>query len=264
MRPNLTIATEKVAADLTAFISRYLTRAGASGVVLGLSGGLDSAATAHLAADALGPERVWPLILPYRASSPASQRDAQLVADGLKLDAAVLDVTPQVDAYFQAVGEATPLRVGNKVARERMSVLYDQAKARHALVLGTGNRTERLLGYTTLWGDMACDLAPLGGLYKTQIRMLARAIGIPADIIAKPPTADLWPGQTDEGELGLSYQTADELLHLLVDRRLSERDVVALGHQREEVRRVRSLMRATAHKRRLPPSPPPPPLSPDE
>jgi len=258
VRPDLTIDTEKVAADLKAFVRDYVEGADAAGVVLGLSGGLDSATAACVAVGALGPPHVWPLILPYRTSSTESRRDAERVADALRLQAAVLDVTAQVDAYFGAVGEASPLRVGNKVARERMSVLYDQAKSRGALVLGTGNRTERLLGYTTLWGDMACDLAPLGGLLKTQVRMLARALGVPKEIIGKPPTADLWPGQTDEDELGLSYETADELLHLLVDRRLAQRDIVAHGYDREVVRRVRKLMRRTAHKRRLPPSPSPP------
>lgn len=250
---ELSIEPGAAAAEIQRFIATHIARARAAGAVLGLSGGLDSATVAYLAVGALGRDRVWPYLLPYRTSAPATCQHARIVADRLRLTLTVLEVTPQVDAYFQMVRDATPLRVGNKVARERMSILYDQAKARGALVLGTGNRTERLLGYTTLWGDMACDLAPLAHLYKTQVRQLAAYLGVPTAIIEKPPTADLWPGQTDEGELGITYSRADELLCLLVDRRLSEAEVLSLGYPQEEVRHVRRLLRAAAHKRRLPP-----------
>jgi len=258
VRVDLAIEPQKVARELEQFICGCVGRARVRGVVVGLSGGVDSATAAFLAVRALGPGRVWPFILPYRTSRPDSARHAELVAKKLRLEPTVLDVSPQIEAYFRSIGEETPLRVGNKVARERMSILYDQAKARGGLVLGTGNRTERLLGYTTLWGDMACDLAPLGGLLKTQVRELAAALGVPRQIIAKIPTADLWPGQTDEGEIGVSYWIADEILHLLVDRRLTEKEIIALGYDQADVRRVRRLMRAGAHKRRLPPSPRPP------
>jgi NAD+ synthase len=258
---ELSIDTEEVASELVGFISSRVQAAGARGGVLGLSGGLDSAVVAFLAVRSLGPDRVWPLIFPYRTGSDASLKDAELVAEELDLDTTVVDVTLQIDAYFGSVGEQTSLRVGNKVARERMSILYDQAKAKGGLVIGTGNRTERLLGYTTLWGDMACDLAPLGGLLKTQVRALAETLGVPRKIIRKAPTADLWPGQTDEGELDIRYETADALLHLMVDRRLPEDRIVRLGYDGADIRRVRQLMRATAHKRRLPPMPPPPKLA---
>jgi NAD+ synthase len=258
---SLDIDAEATAEELAAFVARTIRRAGAEGAVLGLSGGLDSATAAYLAVRALGPERVWPFSLPYRTSSEESRRDAELVAAELGVELTTVDVTRQVDAYFAAVGEAPPVRVGNKAARERMSVLYDQAKARGALVVGTGNRTEKLLGYTTLWGDMACDLAPLGGLWKTQVRAVAQALGVPRQVIEKAPTADLWPGQTDEGEIGIAYETADAVLHLLVDRRLSQSGIAALGFEEEEVARVRRLMRSTAHKRRMPPSPRPPRLA---
>jgi len=261
MKIDLEIKSESVAEELTHFIASHLDRAGATGGVLGLSGGLDSAVVAALAVRALGSDRVWAFILPYRTSSPESVADARLVAEWLGLSPFVMDITPQIDAYFHTVGEQTPLRVGNKAARERMSILYDQAKARGGLVLGTGNRTERLLGYCTLWGDMACDLAPIGGLYKGQVRQLASLLGVPDRILGKAPTADLWPGQTDEDELGVSYETADVLLHLLVDRRLPQREVAALGYHLEEVRKVQRLRRTTAYKRRPPPAlPPPPPL----
>jgi len=258
MAVDLSIDAGAVAEELRQFISRRVKRAGAQGVVLGLSGGLDSSTAAFLAVEALGRERVWPFLLPYRTSSAPTIEDAELVAKELALDAQVIDVTRQIDAYFETIGERTPLRVGNKVARERMSILYDHAKAKGGVVLGSGNRTERLLGYTTLWGDMACDLAPLGGLFKTQARALARAIGVPDRIVRKTPTADLWPGQTDEGELGISYETADAVLHLLVDRHLGERQIVALGYHQSDVARVRRLLRSSAHKRRLPPAPPRP------
>jgi NAD+ synthase len=253
---ELGIDVEEAAGDLVRFITRFVDRAGASGGVLGLSGGLDSATVAFLAARALGPDRVWPFVLPYRSSSAASLEAAELVTRKLGLAATVMDITPQIDAYFREVGDQTPLRIGNKAARERMSILYDQAKAKGGLVLGTGNRTERLLGYTTLWGDMACDLAPIGALLKTQVRALAAALGVPRAIIQTVPSADLWPGQTDEGELGISYETADALLHLMVDRRLGERDIARLGYERTDIRRVRDLMRRSTHKRRLPPTPP--------
>jgi len=255
---DLSIDAAKIAEEAEQFISSQVAGAKAEGAVMGLSGGLDSATVAFLAAAALGPDRVWPLILPYRTSSPESSADAKLVAEALDLQPTVLDVSPQVDAYFEAIGERTPLRVGNKLARERMSILYDQAKARGALVLGTGNRAEALLGYTTLWGDMACDLSPLGGLYKTQVRQLAASLGVPKRIIDKPPTADLWPGQTDEGEIGVSYETADALLHLLVDRRLRQREIEEQGYDAADIRRVQRLLRGSAHKRCLPPSPKPP------
>jgi len=257
MKIELDINPESVAEELTRFIASHVDRARATGGVLGLSGGLDSAVVAALAVRALGSDRVWTFILPYRTSSAESVADARLVAERLGLSPVVMDITPQIDAYFDTVGEQTPLRVGNKAARERMSILYDQAKARGGLVLGTGNRTERLLGYCTLWGDMACDLAPIGGLYKAQVRQLASFLGVPDRILGKAPTADLWPGQTDEEELGLSYEQADVLLHLLVDRRLPQREVAALGYDLEVVRKVRRLLRTTAYKRRLPPVPPP-------
>jgi NAD+ synthase len=252
---DLRIDADEAAVELVQFIARRIERAPGPGAVLGLSGGLDSTVVAFLAVRALGPQQVWPFILPYRTSRPESRRDAELIAKKLRLEPTVLDVSAQVDSYFDSVGEKTPLRVGNKIARERMSILYDHAKARGGLVLGSGNRTERLLGYTTLWGDMACDLAPLGGLYKTQVRQLAVTLGVPRQILEKTPTADLWPGQTDEGEIGVSYQTCDKILHLMVDRRLSQSRIVALGYELAAVRRIRSLMRASAHKRRLPPSP---------
>jgi NAD+ synthase len=257
---DLRIEPGETAAEIENFISSQIARASAAGAVLGLSGGLDSTVTAYLTVRALGPDRVYPFILPYHTSSEETLADARLVAKKLGLAVAVLDVTPQIDAYFEAIGDQTPLRLGNKVARERMSILYDQAKARGALVVGTGNRSERLLGYATLWGDMACDLAPLGGLFKTQVQQLAVHLRVPQRIIEKPPTADLWPGQTDEAELGISYQEADPLLHLLVDRRLAVPDILALGCDAAEVKRLRRLLRASAHKRRLPPSPSPPPL----
>ncbi len=262
MAVELGIDVEEVAGDLVRFIARVVERAGASGGVLGLSGGLDSATVAFLAARALGPDRVWPFVLPYQSSSAGSLECAELVTRKLGLAATVMDITPQIDAYFRVIGDETPLRVGNKAARERMSIVYDHAKAKGALVLGTGNRTERLLGYTTLWGDMACDLAPIGGLLKTQVRALAAALGVPRAIIQTVPSADLWPGQTDEGEMGISYETADALLHLMIDRRLGERDIASLGYERADIRRVRDLMRRSAHKRRLPPTPPIPKIVP--
>ncbi len=166
-----------------------------------------------------------------------------------------INIGEQLDAYFRRFPDADRVRRGNKMARERMSILYDQSCALRALVVGTSNRTEWLLGYFTLWGDMAAALWPLASLYKTQVRQMARHLGVPERIIAKPPTADLWRGQTDEGELGVTYDDADRILYRLVDLELSVHQVVADGFAEATVNRVVELMRASAFKRHLPATP---------
>ncbi len=246
---------EEVAEHICSFIAEQLERAGRSGLVFGLSGGLDSATSAFLGVRALGRERMIPFILPYRTSSPESLEDARLVCERLGLVPNSVDISPVVDAYFSLFPEADRRRRGNFMARVRMAVLYDQSEAHDALVMGTGNRTESLLGYTTLWGDMACAFTPLGGLYKTQVRRLAYHLGVPDKIIEKPPTADLWEGQTDEGEMGVSYRDADAILYRLVDLNMSEEQVVAQGFPSELVKKVRSMMERSTFKRSLPPYP---------
>jgi NAD+ synthase len=203
-------------------------------------------------ARALGPENVHALLLPYKQSSPASQGDAELVVELLGVQSTLLDITPQVDAYFERLPEAERMRRANKMARERMTIVYDFSAALGALVVGTSNKTESLLGYTTLWGDMACAINPLGDLYKTQVRALAGRLGVPEQIIHKAPSADLWAGQTDEGELGFTYEQVDQVLYLMVDERRSVPDIVSRGLAQPFVERVREMVQNSQYKRRMP------------
>ncbi len=239
-------------AVLTSFIKDAVLNSGTSGVVLGLSGGVDSALAAALAARALGPERVHAFLMPYRASSPESERDARAVAGHLGLPHRKIDITPMVDAYFGAEEpDADAGRRGNKMARERMTILFDQAKKLGALVLGTSNKTEILLGYSTVFGDNASSLNPLGDLYKRQVWQLSRHLGIPGQVVDKKPSADLWPGQTDEGELGFDYGTADEVLYLMFDLGLLPHEVVERGYDAGTVERIVRLEQRFRFKRRL-------------
>lgn len=210
---------QTVADAIITFISDSVRRAGRAGIVLGLSGGVDSALVAALGVRALGAERVFPYALPCRPSAAALD-DARLVADALQLDLQVIDLQGAVTAAQQALGELTPLRRGNLMARLRMVTLYDRAAARQALVAGTGNKSEWLLGYSTRHGDAACDIAPIIDLYKTQVWNLAAHLGVPACVVEKAPTADLWDGQTDEGEMGLSYRAADAVFTALYERKV--------------------------------------------
>lgn len=237
---------------LTAFLREETEKAGFSHVVFGLSGGIDSAVVAYLAVAALGKERVHPLVMPYKSSSPASLEDAQKVVDDLGLTAKVVDITPQIDAYFAFDQEASPLRKGNKMARERMTIIYDHSVIYQALPLGTSNKTELLLGYGTQFGDLASAINPIGDLYKTQIRKVARLLGVPQSILDKPPSADLWEAQTDEGELGFTYDEADVILHLLVDDRFTPAEIVEAGFAPQLVETIVRRVRQNQYKRRLP------------
>ena len=241
-----------VASILRGFIRDEVRKVGFERVVLGLSGGIDSAVVAALAAEALGPEAVLAVMMPYRASSPRSLEDARAVAAHCGLDPLLVDITPQIDAYFAGQPDADRARRGNKMARERMTVLYDLSQAHRALVLGTSNKTELLLGYGTVFGDLAHALNPIGDLYKTQVWSLARHLGLPAAVIDKPPSADLWEGQSDEDELGFTYADADLLLYRLVDERHTAAEVVAAGHAQPLVDVVLRRVRENQYKRRLP------------
>jgi len=223
--------------------------------IIGLSGGLDSTVTTYLAVGALGADNVIGLMMPYGTSAPEDQAHAAQVACHLGIRNYVIDITPQIDAYFARFPEADRIRRANKMARERMSILYDQSRVYKALVIGTGNKSERLLGYTTLWGDMACAFSPLGSLYKTQVRQLAEELGVPESIRNKPPSAGLWPGQTDEGELGISYAEADQILYWLTDQQCSVEEVIEKGFSRESVTLVATRVKREAFKSRMPPVP---------
>jgi NAD+ synthase len=245
------------------FIRGQLRQAGFERAVLGLSGGIDSALVAYLTADAIGAERLHCVLMPYRTSSPASRGDAEEVVRRLGCSSELVDITPMVDGYFGvdhapgAAGreglEAAPLRRGNFMARMRMSVLYDRSVTWRGLVVGTGNKTESLIGYTTLFGDQACAFNPVGDLYKSQVRQLSAAVGVPEQIIRKAPSADLWPGQTDETEAGFSYPELDRLLFWRIDKRRSVDEVVALGYDRPMVERVDRMVAGAEFKRQVPP-----------
>lgn len=237
---------------LVAFIRDEYLKVGVSRAVVGISGGVDSSLSLALAAEALGPKNVLGLMMPYRLSSPQSLSDARLLAGHLGIRAEVIEITPQIDAYFERFPDADQRRRGNKMARERMTILYDHSAAFNALVLGTSNKSELLLGYGTLYGDMASAVNPLGDLYKTQVWALAAEVGVPEEIVHKKPSADLWVGQTDEAELGFSYRQVDELLFLMVDRRYSYEELLECGFPAHFIRRVGVMVRDSQFKRRLP------------
>ncbi len=250
---DLTIDTTITRQILTGFIQSEVTRAGFSKAVVNLSGGLDSSLSCYLAAEALGAGNVVALCLPYKSSTPDSSAHAQLVIEALGIQSQTIPITEMADALINRFSEMDRVRQGNIMARMRMIVLYDQSAAYQALPIGTGNKTEILLGYTTLYGDSASAINPLGDLYKTQLRQLAKAVGVPQVIIDKPPTADLWLGQTDEGELGFTYAEVDQLLYLLVDQRYSPEDCVAAGFAESFVRAVMERIRRNQFKRLMPP-----------
>ena len=250
---DLNINTDLACQILTGFIHSEVTRVGYSKVVVGLSGGIDSAVSCYLAVKALGSQNVLAVRMPYKSSTPDSLEHAQIVIEALGIPSITIPITQMVDPLFELLPEASSMRRGNIMARARMIILYDQSEAFHGLVIGTGNKTEILLGYTTLYGDSANALNPIGDLYKTQLRQLARALGVPEVIIQKAPTADLWQGQTDEGELGFTYEEVDKLLYLLVDQRYSPQDCVEAGFAENFVRTVAERIRRNHFKRILPP-----------
>lgn len=252
---ELTIDTRVARRIIAEFIRAQLRQAGFERALLGLSGGIDSALVAYLTAEAIGPERLLCVLMPYRTSSPASRADAEEVVRRLGCASTLVDISPMVDAYFDVPerADASPLRRGNAMARQRMIVLYDHSVTWGGLVVGTGNKTEGLIGYTTLFGDSACAFNPIGDLYKSQVRQVAVDIGVPESIITKAPSADLWPGQTDEGEVGFSYAQIDRILFRLVDRRRSIEEVVAEGFDRAVVERVDRMVAGAEFKRQVPP-----------
>ncbi|HYO44335.1 MAG TPA: NAD+ synthase [Candidatus Limnocylindrales bacterium] len=261
--PELAIDTGVARRVIGAFIRGQLRQAGFENAVLGLSGGIDSALVAYLVAEAIGSDKLLCVMLPYRTSAAASQGDAEAVIADLGCAAELVEITGMVDGYFGRDGiageggaaalEAAPLRRGNFMARQRMAVLYDRSVTWRGLVVGTGNKTESLIGYTTLFGDSACAFNPIGDLYKSQVRQLSAAIGVPEAIIRKAPSADLWPGQTDETEAGFSYPVLDRLLFWRIDKRRSVEEVVALGFERAMVERVDRMVAGAEFKRQVPP-----------
>ena len=249
---SLKINPELVTEILCRFIATEIRRAGFERIVVGLSGGIDSSVVTFLCARALGPQNVLAVTMPYKTSSEATRRDSQAVIEQLGVRTVDVPIAGQIDAYFAQFSDASQLRLANKCARERMTVLYDQSAAFGALVAGTSNKSELLLGYGTQFGDMASAINPIGDLYKTQLYDLAAHLGVPRQILTKEPTGDLWVGQTDEGELGFSYAEVDRLLVLLVDRRWRRAELLQAGFAAEFVDRVAKMIRRNHYKRRMP------------
>jgi NAD+ synthase len=221
---------------------------GYKNVVLGLSGGIDSALCAALSVEAFGSEHVYLYHLPYKYSDPEGYDDAKLLADHLGTSLTMINITPVADNMVHSIIDATKARLGNVLARMRMIILYDQSALQNALVVGTGNKSEILLGYMTLYGDSACAVNPIGELYKTEVWEMARAIGLPQKIIDKTPTADLYEGQTDEKELGFGYLEVDKLLPVLETNGYSLDDAVNKGFDKNFVEKVLARIRANEFK----------------
>ncbi|HEY5901801.1 MAG TPA: NAD+ synthase [Anaerolineales bacterium] len=250
---DLTINTDVARTILTGFIRSEVTRAGFSHAVVGLSGGIDSALSCVLAVEALGAQNVLAVRMPYKSSSLDSLEHAQMLIDQLGMPGETIEITAMVDPLIAMDPDMSKVRKGNIMARERMIVLYDRSEDFKGLVIGTSNKAEILLGYTTLFGDSASAINPLGDLYKTQLRQLSRALNVPAPIVDKPPSADLWVGQTDEGDLGFTYEDVDRLLYLLVDQRYSPQEAIEAGFDERFVKAVVERVRRNQFKRMLPP-----------
>ncbi len=261
--PDLAIDADVARRVTVGFIRNQLAQAGFGRALLGLSGGIDSALVAFLAAEAVGPDNLLCVLMPYRTSSPESVDHARLVVDKLGCASALVDISPIVDGYFGRDGTpgaggdearaASQLRRGNFMARARMCVLYDRSVVWNGLVAGTGNKTEALIGYTTLFGDSACAFNPIGDLYKSQVRQVAAAVGVPEQIIRKAPSADLWPGQTDEVEAGFTYPELDRMLFWMIDKRRNDDELLAMGFAAAAITSVKRLVAVSECKRQVPP-----------
>jgi NAD+ synthase len=242
---------------ITSFISIQLKESGANGAVIGLSGGIDSTVAAYLSACAIGHENVLGILLPVRNLTPEQDGDDAIdIADRLGIEYRVIEISDILQSFSGSIPDYDTDAVvsnGNLIARTRMCVLYYYANLLNRIVIGTGNRTELLLGYATKYGDSGVDIEPLGDLYKTEVFELARYLGVPERIIEKPPSARLWAGQTDEGELGMRYPEIDRILRMLVDEKLSVEEVVARGVPEDDVSRITDLIRTSEHKRHAPP-----------
>ena len=249
---KLDLNLKEVHSELVEFLRESFEKAGFSKAVLGLSGGIDSALVAYLLRDALGKENVLAIMMPYKSSNPDSLNHAKLVIEDLGINSKTIEITDMIDAYFKNEKEATSLRMGNKMARERMSILFDYSSKENALVVGTSNKTEIYLGYSTQFGDAACALNPVGDLYKTNIWDLSRYLKIPNELIEKKPSADLWEGQTDEQEMGLTYKEADQVMYRLLEENKTVEEVLAEGFNKDLVDNIVRRMNRSEYKRRMP------------
>lgn len=249
MRDPLAIEGHWTTELLVTFLRQELERTGLGHFVVGLSGGIDSALATALAVRAVGPERVHAFLLPYRSSSPSSVDDALEVAEQLGLKPNRIEITPMVDGFMAVSPGANRHRLGNVMARVRMTILFDRSFTLDALVLGTSNKTELLLGYGTLNGDLASALNPIGDLYKTQVRALAAHLDLPASVREKEPSADLWPDQSDEDDLGFRYEDVDRLLVAMIDQRHDDEALASMGFESALISRVRERIVRSQFKR---------------
>ena len=249
---KLDLNLKEVHNELVEFLRENFKKAGFSKAVLGLSGGIDSALVAYLLRDVLGKENVLAIMMPYKSSNPDSLNHAKLVIEDLKINSKTIEITDMIDAYFKNEKEASSLRMGNKMARERMSILFDYSSKENALVVGTSNKTEIYLGYSTQFGDSACALNPIGDLYKTNIWDLSRYLKIPNELIEKKPSADLWEGQTDEQEMGLTYKEADQVLYRMLEENKTVEEVLGEGFNKDLVDNIVRRMNRSEYKRRMP------------
>ena len=244
---------EKAVETIKQFITNRMVQSSLNGYVIGLSGGIDSALSALLAVEAIGKDNLFGVLMPYRTSSESSVTDAMELVNKLGIKHKMADISPMIDVYYEKIDDSNRLRAGNKMARERMAILFDFAFEMNRMVLGTGNRTEIALGYTTWYGDAACSIDPLGQLYKTEVRQVAKLVGVPDSIINKPPSADLWAGQTDEDEIGVNYSKIDNLLKMMIDHNITSiNKLIEAGTDKTEITRVIELINKNAFKRNIP------------
>ncbi|MCK4928170.1 MAG: NAD+ synthase [Methanosarcinales archaeon] len=252
---------EETTKKITNFIRAYVKKSGTKGAVIGLSGGIDSAVTTYLAVKALGRENVLAIIMPERSLTPAEDvLDATEVANILNIEFSVVDISETLNSFIMSIPEMVEddrMSMGNLKARVRMCNLYYYANMMNRIVVGTGNRTELLLGYFTKYGDGGVDIEPLGNLFKTQVQKLAAYLDVPKHIIDKPPSAGLWPGQTDEKELGMTYEEIDNALVALLDQNESLEFVVnRYGIKEPVIAGMLARIERNVHKRRAAPTPP--------
>ncbi|NLG50341.1 MAG: NAD+ synthase [Chloroflexi bacterium] len=248
----LELDCQREAQRIVDYIRQQLHQSGHSRMVLGLSGGIDSALVAYLGVQAVGAENVKAMVLPYATSNPQSEADANLVAAALGIPCERFDITGMVAPLLERYPDMSAGRLGNAMARARMIVLFDQSVLFRGLVVGTSNRTETLLGYFTMHGDGAAAFKPLAHLYKCQVRALSRWVGVPEPLVTKAPSADLWQGQTDEGELCFCYDEADQVLYLLTEERRTIDEIAAQGFDRRIVECIERRMLSTDFKRHAP------------
>lgn len=249
----LEIDCEAVEKVLVNFIKDSVFKNNFKNGIVGVSGGVDSTVILALTQRALGSDFTFALLMPYKLSSADSLSSGKEICSQLHVEYEIVDISPSVDAYFERFSTDNRVLIGNKCARERMSVLYDFSVRKKALVVGTSNKSEMLIGYTTIYGDSAAAFLPIGDLYKTQVFALAEYLQIPEEIIRKKPTADLWQDQTDEGEIGVTYRELDEILYNLVERRKRGGEIEKMGYSRTTIDKIKNMIIHSQYKRTMPP-----------